>query len=338
MAEHTEADWLAAHVFYHDRLDPLLVEAVAPLVAELRERDLASEWFFLRYWDGGPHLRFRVLPRDASARAEVGELVRGRFERYLAERPAADRVEPTEYQRSAARIAGWEGLEAYAELRPNNSVEFRPYVRERHRFGTGAAMAAVERHFAESSRLALRLLAGGLDDDQRFTAAYSLLVLAWLGFRDDPAWRSAWAEMDTRIPIGGELDQAELERRWQRQRSTLTALTGRLRAVAGRQGRGDLAEWTGSVDRLKRVLTAEAAAGRFTPPARAWEGAGPLPPGTPASVLPVIDICAHLFCNRIGLSLADESYVRVLAMRAVRDTEGEEGERHAVAGDPRPLP
>lgn len=339
--ERPENDWIAAHAFYHDPLDPMLVEAVAPLVAELRERDLAEDWFFLRYWDGGPHLRFRVLP-PASAYAETRELIRDRFERFLGEHPSTTGVEPADYQRSAERIARWEGQSDYAEPRPNNTVEFWPYVRERHRYGHGLAMTAVERHFTESSRLAIRLLAGpngALDAGQRFTAAYSMLVLAWLSYRDDPAWRSAWAEMDTYVPIGGETDQDELERRWQAQRSTLCTLTGRLRAVVERAeagaGTGDLADWARSIARLKQTLTAEAAAGRFEPPARAWEGAGPIEPGTAVSVLPVVDICAHLFCNRLGLSLADESYLRVLAMRAVRETEGE---THAVAGDSRLLP
>jgi hypothetical protein len=32
-------------------------------------------------------------------------------------------------------------------------------------------------------------------------------------------------------------------------------------------------------------------------------------------VLPVLDICAHLMCNRLGISMLAESYLRYLAVR-----------------------
>jgi hypothetical protein len=33
-------------------------------------------------------------------------------------------------------------------------------------------------------------------------------------------------------------------------------------------------------------------------------------------VLPVLDMCAHLLCNRLGVSMLEESYLRYLATRA----------------------
>jgi hypothetical protein len=32
-------------------------------------------------------------------------------------------------------------------------------------------------------------------------------------------------------------------------------------------------------------------------------------------VLSVLDICAHLLCNRLGISMLEESYLRYLAVR-----------------------
>src|SRR4051812_9895077 len=83
-----ESDWVSAHVFYHENLDALLTDAAGPLVAELAGRGLAGAAFFLRYWDGGPHLRFRALPTDPAHRAEVERVIAERFEKYLAENPA----------------------------------------------------------------------------------------------------------------------------------------------------------------------------------------------------------------------------------------------------------
>lgn len=346
MSERPETDWISVHVFYHDQLDPLLTRVVGPLTEELRRRELADEYFFLRYWDGGGHLRFRVLPTDSSAHdGPVRDLVEHRFRRFLAEYPASGTIDADSYARSASAISRWERVPGFSPLRPNNSLEFIPYRRERERYGYGAAVRAVERHFTESSRLALELLRAAPDSGQRFTAAYSMLVLAWLSYLDDPAWDTSWADVAARPgsdPASssgfGGLDPAEFEQRWSGQRDTLCDLTRRLRALAMRSGgSGNLADWLASVAELKRVLTLEATAGRFTPPARGWDGAGAAPRGSALSVLPVVDICAHLFCNRIGLSLTEESYVRLLAMRAIRETE-EEGNAHAVAGDSRLLP
>lgn len=374
--ERPESDWVAAHVFYHDRLDRLLTEAAAPLATELVRRGLADDFFFLRYWDGGPHLRFRALIPDDTGRAGATELIRRRFTEFLTAHPAPGEVDRSSYERSAEQLARWERLPGHEGLRPNNVVEFRPYRRERERYGYGRAVTAVERHFGESSRLALRLLSKGADAGQRFTAAYSMITLSWLPYVAEPAWDSRWVRMDEHLPAGAGLDRDDLERRWLRQRDTLCALTERLRVAARRSANGadtessgssgtgaagpagtvgaaggnpgsggELTDWIRSIERLERALTAEIAAGRFTPPTEQWRGSDDQPPeprppesGRPESgtgVLPVIDICSHLFCNRLGLSPTEEAYVRVLAMRAACETERN---THAVARDPRLLP
>ncbi|MDT0303591.1 lantibiotic dehydratase C-terminal domain-containing protein [Streptomonospora wellingtoniae] len=335
--ERRETEWLAAHVFYHAPLEPVITDVISPLVTELTGLGLADEYFFLRYWDSGPHLRFRVLPPDGPSRHRSRTLVERRIRRFLDTRPAATTIDEAEYRRTAEPIARLENEPGYSPLRPNNSVAFLPYRRERLRYGYGAAITAVERHFTESSRIALGLLASGPDPDQRFTAAFSMLTLAWLCGTDDPAARLGGAGK-ARTNVGA-LDAGELERLWHDQRDTLCTLIESLRAVVARSdalGSGDLADWVRSLDRLRRVLDAEAAAGRYVPPTPG--GAGGAPAGPAPASLPAMDICAHLFCNRIGLSLAGESYVRALAMRAIRETETETGGGpRAVAGDSCPL-
>ena len=71
-----DRDWISAHVFYSDGLDRLLTEAVRPLVGELIAARLVRAYFYLRYWDGGPHLRLRVLPARLQTRAALVSLRR----------------------------------------------------------------------------------------------------------------------------------------------------------------------------------------------------------------------------------------------------------------------
>lgn len=174
-----ETDWVSAHLFYHGNLDLLLVELVAPLVDELAADGLCDEYFFLRYWDGGTHLRLRLLAPPPSA-DDVRSRVTERCRRFFRERPAPTTLDPGEYLQTAGELARREGVADYARRPyPNNSVAFIPYRREHGRYGQGASIQAVERHFVESSRIALSLVKVGLSPRQRDTTACSLLMLAW---------------------------------------------------------------------------------------------------------------------------------------------------------------
>ncbi len=176
--------WVSIHAYYHGDLDVLLREAVRPLVAEFRAAGLIDGYFFLRYWDGGPHLRVRLSTgtgRDVEARAL--DHLRG----YLAARPSADLPGADRYPREAARRAAAEGLTDYLRVPvPNNTARPVAYRPEHHRYGYGAALAAVERHFVESSRIALGLVTAGLTRDRRHAAAFAAIILGWHGQRLRP--------------------------------------------------------------------------------------------------------------------------------------------------------
>ncbi|MFC4585737.1 lantibiotic dehydratase C-terminal domain-containing protein [Sphaerisporangium corydalis] len=333
-----ESAWVSAHVFYQGDLDPLITGVVAPLVAELDAAGLAREFFFLRYWDGGPHLRLRVLPatdgaadaadasgvtdrRTGGVRAEVERLVAERFGDHLARYPSAGHPDPEEYARMARSLAEREHLTSYSERpHPPNSVSFIPYRREHDRYGHGPAIEAVERHFAESSRIALRVVTLGVPADRRATAAGALILLTWFIGEPDPgrlaSWtgdlgpggRASWTGGRRRAPDGDDA-----------RRDKVTGLARRMRALAAVQDPppgGTLADWARSARTLRDTLTALAAEGAFVPPSRGWEGRGGI--ATPGGGVPtVLDICAHLICNRFGLSIVTEAALRRLAAEAV---------------------
>ena len=68
-------------------------------------------------------------------------------------------------------------------------------------------------------------------------------------------------------------------------------------------GDGALACWTRSVAGLQEALSAGQA------------GAG--------DVLRVVDVCAHLLCNRVGVSLVTEAVLRELAAKAIEAMHSE---------------
>jgi thiopeptide-type bacteriocin biosynthesis protein len=51
--------WISVHIYYNN-LDKLLKECITPLVDLLERKGLTDKLFFIKYYDDGPHIRFRV--------------------------------------------------------------------------------------------------------------------------------------------------------------------------------------------------------------------------------------------------------------------------------------
>ncbi|CAM3351892.1 thiopeptide-type bacteriocin biosynthesis protein [Kibdelosporangium persicum] len=288
--------WVSGHAFYHGDLDRLLLDVTAPLVAELTGAGLATHHFFLRYWAGGPHLRLRVLPAGESA-AEVRRLMLERFEKYFAENPAAERMTADEYSETARWLSAVENAPYPAEMYPNNSLSFFPYEREHAKYGHGGTIEAVERHFAESSRIVLDFLATEPTADHRSTAAAAMMPLAWFAAVDDPALVAEWTR-DFPL-LTGQPEPAEAT---EEQRARLVELTKRMYVLArewrGIDGDGMLLRWARSVGTLSGELENTGVA-------------------QSRRVFRVLNSCAHLVCNRLGVSLAEEDVLRRRAAQAV---------------------
>ncbi len=294
-----DRDWISAHVFYSDGLDRVLTEAVRPLVGELTEGRLVRAYFYLRYWDGGPHLRLRFLPARPRNHDRVRDVVAARCETFLRRYPSATPVDAGEYAAAATRLARWERLPSYAETPyPNNSVQFIAYRPEHDRYGTGDCLHVVEEHFAESSQIALALVSAGAAPAARETAGFCAAMLATLlRPRDAPAGNPP-ARAAGRYP-------PDLAERYADQRGGLLNLGEAMRRLASGldSTTGALAAWRDSVATLYDALA---------------------PYRQIVHVDAVVDTCVHLFCNRLGVSLAEEDYIRYLAARTAADLQERE--------------
>ncbi|MBQ0994751.1 hypothetical protein KBX08_32340 [Micromonospora sp. H61] len=319
--EMDETDWVSAHAFYQGDQDRLLVDAIDPLVTELTSGGRAEGWFYLRYWDGGPHLRLRVLPAPGVKADEVREAIDTRLGAYFRDHPSNPVMTEETYAQSAAMLAEWEQVElGFAALQPNDSVIHVPYRREHHRYGHGAAIEAVERHFVQSSTLAMRLLRQGASPQERSTAAYAMILIAWLSCEPDPV------RLREGVGSGPRYDDAvapfELPKPSAQQLGAAVSIAQRMRALVTVSSRhtdpGTLASWARSVAALRDALDEQLDRGALTPPVSGWEGPGGLVIARPdTSALTVIDICAHLICNRLAVTLPAEISLRQLAGAAV---------------------
>ncbi|MCE6996472.1 hypothetical protein LZG04_16935 [Saccharothrix sp. S26] len=314
-------DWVGAHVFHRGDQDLLVTRAVAPLCEELSRGGRVRGWFFLRYWEGGPHVRLRLLvkahPRDVRV-----AVVRA-CARHLAEHPSPpDGWSQHEYEALARRRAEDERLARWdRRLRPVDTVEFVAYEPEHHAYGEGRALRAVERHFTDSSHLAVRLLAA--PPERRAGAALAMLTLAVAVCEPDLERAAArFASVRTRQPT------APLPR------DDLLDQTRRLWAWASSEladpaSTDPLAAWWLSIHALHATLTGLRARGDFAPVDSLSPFAGlaravrPEDPVVPYVVLR----CAHLLCNRLGLSAATEARLASLTARTLSDLHDEAAAR-----------
>ncbi|MFE2225529.1 thiopeptide-type bacteriocin biosynthesis protein [Streptomyces kronopolitis] len=320
-------DWVCAHVFYDTDQDALLTRCVQPLVSELEKHGLIQRYFFLRYWEGGPHVRLRLLPARAGDRAEVIETAERALSAFLALSPAPDVVDRSHFAQVAQGLAGLEGRAGHdAVVRANNTAEFLPYAREHADYGHGAAIAAVERHFCESSRLALSVVTAGTTVEQRALLAFDLVVGV---FALCDEIRERWARHGgPPLPFGSGPEAADVEPRYRLQREQLHARARRTwEAAAEPAATGQRGYWLASIRRLRDALHRMEESGEF---AADW-AASPLaePLDLPATAHPATSLvllrCAHLVNNRLGLTLWQENQLRFLVGRVLAELPEAQG-------------
>lgn len=312
---------MSAHFFYQGSLDLLLRELVAPLVGGLRARGLLARYFFLRYWQGGPHVRLRLRPVERHLGEDMRKEVWERGQRFFALHPSRDQLTSDLY---AERVQGLLSIEPDAErssLQPNNTVQFTSYRPEHHKYGSGPALEAVERHFEESSELVLGLICREFPHKQRRVLAFALLAAAAACGAPDLA---RFAERLERVQKGwsaivgqSAAESARLSRTYDKQGEQLrVVVSGMWRRPWSATGDAVLDAWRGAVDWLWSTLTDLEHRGEFiTAGIHSGWGASSEPMATAYAVAN----CAHMICNRLGISLQEESFLRGLAVCAALD-------------------
>lgn len=309
--------WLSIHVFHRGSLDLLLTRTVAPMVGELHRAAEIDGWFFLRYWEGGPHLRLRLLPHSPDHAGEISTRVSERCTRHLADRPSPPGgYRQAEYAALGARLAAAERMSDWdRRLRPDDTVEFVPYRPEYNSYGVGPALLAVERHFTQSSAIAARLLVNRPEPDRRQGAALALLI-------------SALAVCEPDLPQAGTGCATAGEAAYQRP-SWIAYHDARSEALRRqaldvwriasgplpRSTADPLAAWLRSLRSLHARLTRLRSKGGFSPHdtlSPLSHLADALHPDDPTVARTVLR-CTHLLCNRLGLPPTSEAQLAFLA-------------------------
>lgn len=168
MTTAVRADYLSAHIFYNVRdLRAVVLGCVDPLIERLKRKELISGFFFIRYWEGGNHVRLRVLPTSPSdAEAVRAEVDKGIFS-FLRDQPSM--LDPNLEEMRAVIRSLYEfehGAEAFKReyptqeipVYPNNSYQYIPYAPEYGRYGGAIGVSLAHQNFAISSDIAIQAL------------------------------------------------------------------------------------------------------------------------------------------------------------------------------------
>ncbi|AQG79575.1 lantibiotic dehydratase C-terminal domain-containing protein [Spirosoma montaniterrae] len=149
------------HIYYRGHQDALLLDYVLPILVNWQKNGRISQYAFLRYWNGGDHLRLRLFActDEADALAQLANSFSEhlRYHPHVAQ-PVHDYNAYANNMRALYDKLGAVEVENIEPLRPEPGIELHPYRFEKHRYGTDEAQALSEDHFAFSSVFAGRLL------------------------------------------------------------------------------------------------------------------------------------------------------------------------------------
>jgi thiopeptide-type bacteriocin biosynthesis protein len=320
--------WISFHIYYNSDPFWLLTEGIRPCVTRARDQGLLGSYFFLRYWENGPHVRLRVKPASADKDALLRDRVQAEMESYISRRPSLIRP-PARYmseywqaqfiaeygQEALVAKYGPEGRIPYFE---NNSVATIRYEPETARYGGELGIAVAERYFEASSDIAMDVLAGPNGNDFNIALAFAVRAFFYfcliffdaeerLAFCD--AYQGRWRDRDN--PNAAAF-QRTLSFKFERQRERLRRIYRSCEAVLARSDAASEdcdQRWVRLLIDLREDLAAVGSALSTSD-----APAGPL--GKFGILLPLY---IHMNSNRLGLAIPDEVYVAYLVKRTLID-------------------
>lgn len=308
---HPRHDWLSIHVFLSDpeRVERYVRESLDSAIQKWRADGDLDRWFFIRYWEGGPHLRIRLCGRIVQDEERAIQVLSERIAEFRSDKP------PTreEYYRSHA----FDGAPVVVEDLPwytEGTVAKIGYEPEILRYGGEDAIEFNEQLFELSSRLALSLCKATQGNGSgRLSSAFALMAAAILACDEDlpglanyfRRYGSLWASMTGHEALGTELPQPSED-----QLKLLLRLEQE--ALAGWNERSAHAVWAAGVRQLAQRLRSLHQQGRLSAP---YEGGRTVGDDMcKNAVLAIVGSQIHMLNNRLGIPPAGEFLLaRILA-------------------------
>lgn len=143
--------WLSAHLYYNGYFDEFLRKAIYPFVCEVKQDESISSWFFVRYWEYGPHIRLRFQAEQDVLQNYLHPKLQNWFSNYFHLNPSTR-------------------FHSEKNWFPNNSIQFIEYEPEIARYGGPEAIRVAEMQFQKSSEAVLMIL----EDQNKWNQEYAI--------------------------------------------------------------------------------------------------------------------------------------------------------------------
>lgn len=163
-------EWKSYHIFInnYDAIDEFIKNDLRSIIDYLN--NYIEKWFFIRYWQGGPHVRLRYLEKDVNSSNVICfiEGILKKYEKY--EFLISDLVN----DKKLANFEKTENISWYKNL----SVQSIPYVAEYDRYGGCSVMNLSEDIFMESSKFVLHMVEK-IPFNQRIIISFDMMLLTF---------------------------------------------------------------------------------------------------------------------------------------------------------------
>ena len=291
--------WSAIHINYHENANRIICDVLAPWLMRALADGRISCFFFLRYWQGGPHVRLRIRISVESdldkITADVLEMVSG----HLRRNPSAFVMAPDDYLSWATNAAVRENVPRVNSLSINNSVTVEQYLPEFDKYGGVDGVSVAEQVFYISSMCCIRLLRHlGEKQSQLLGCAFEMMIQAAVAFGMSVdsalaffvAYESSWLTNQERESLEGVWRNEFMLKKEKFVRAAMSAI---IRSA----DEADKTQWTGSIKNAKSQLD------QLVNHERAAR---------------ILFHFIHTHNNRLGISLHQEPYLAFLICEAVR--------------------
>lgn len=166
--DNSKQSWLSVYIYHAKSLDNFLVEVIYPFICLTRNKSYISQYFFIRYWEDGPHIRLRFKGNKELLDCKLKPQIKRYFSKYNKQTRKK--------------------TELIKRFKTTNFIHFAEYEPELERYGGAKGLVISENHFQASSDVVLEILKleNGLKDNLLGIAIQLNFILAInLNFTDN---------------------------------------------------------------------------------------------------------------------------------------------------------
>ncbi|WP_281215958.1 thiopeptide-type bacteriocin biosynthesis protein [Bacillus altitudinis] len=175
--QNNSSAWKAYHVYYHGDLDKLIRESIKPLTVKLLVEKKIEKFFFIRYWEGGPHIRFRIKLVVNNDTNKINEMIINHINMFLNKYPSKNIDNDNMMTRKLNRLANLENISLKNNrIMANNTVTEELYVPEFKKYGGKHGIKLAEEHFFNSSLLIFDFLSELNDNKGKYFMGMKVIL------------------------------------------------------------------------------------------------------------------------------------------------------------------